>query len=231
MKIFALADLHLSFSVDKPMDVFGRRWEDHAEKIEKNWKSVVEEEDLVIISGDVSWGLKLDEAMPDLQWIHHLPGRKIITRGNHDLWWTSVSRMNRLFESIVFVQNSCVQAGGTAVCGTRGWTLPGSSQEWTEHDEKIFRREQIRLEMALKAAHESGCSRRILSIHYPPLNRLEMDTEFTGLIERYEVNTVVYGHLHGEEAGKNAFTGMHNGVEYRLTAADQVGFCPVLISR
>ena len=229
MKIFAMADLHLSLSADKPMDVFGKRWIDHTEKMWKNWHALVGPEDLVIISGDVSWGLKLEEALPDLEWIHRLPGRKIITRGNHDLWWTSLSRLNSLYEDISFVQNSCLQVGDVGVSGTRGWMLPGSTPDWSEHDEKIYRREQLRLEMALKAAKDSGCRHRILSIHYPPLNKTEMDTEFTRLIEAYEVETVLYGHLHGEDARRHAYTGMHRGVEYRLTASDQIGFCPVQI--
>lgn len=229
MKIFAMADLHLSLSTDKPMDVFGKRWAGHTEKMRKNWTELVAEEDLVIIPGDVSWGMKLEEALPDLEWVHRLPGRKIITRGNHDLWWTSVSKLNGLFDDIAFIQNNCLVAENTAVSGTRGWMLPGSTPDWSEHDDKIYKREQLRLEMALKASRDSGCGRRILSIHYPPLNKGEMDTEFTRLIEQYEVQTVVYGHLHGEDAGRHAYTGMHRGVEYRLVASDQIGFRPVRI--
>lgn len=229
MKIYAMADLHLSLSTDKPMDVFGKRWVNHADRMKENWINLVHAEDAVLISGDISWGLKLEEAMPDLEWIHRLPGRKVLTRGNHDLWWTSVSRLNSLFDDMTFLQNDCLVLGDTAVCGTRGWMIPGSTPEWSEHDEKIYRREQIRLELALKAARDSGCRHRILSIHYPPLNRIETDTALTRLIEEYDVDTVVYGHLHGEDARRGAYTGVCRRVNYRLTASDQIGFCPVLI--
>lgn len=229
MRIYALADLHLSTTTEKPMDVFGSRWKNHTDRIKKNWEKLISDEDIVIISGDVSWGLKLDEAIPDLEWIHRLPGRKIISKGNHDLWWTSLTKLNALFDDITFVQNGCITAGDTVICGTRGWNLPQTTPNWTDHDEKIYRREQLRLEMSLKEAVKTGCSRRILSIHYPPLNRLEMQNGFTELIEKYRVDTVIYGHLHGEDAGKNAFSGSYNGTEYRLAASDQIRFMPLFI--
>ena len=229
MNIYAMADLHLSLGSDKPMDIFGERWNDHTRKMQENWIRTVGPEDVVIISGDISWGLKLEEAMADLEWIHRLPGRKILSRGNHDLWWNSLKKLNTLFDDMVFLQNNCFVLGNTAVCATRGWTLPQAASEWTEHDEKIFRREQLRLEMALQAARQTGCERIIVSMHYPPLNQREKDTDFTALIEKYGTDIVLYGHLHGEEAGRGAYRGTHNGIMYHLVASDQIGFCPKFI--
>ena len=158
MNIFAIGDLHLSFDerIQKPMDIFGPSWVNHHEKVRKNWEEKVGEEDLVIIPGDVSWGLRADEAMADLRWIHRLPGRKVITKGNHDLWWTSVTRLNRLYDDMTFLQNHCyMTAEGVAVCGTRGWICPGT-EGFDEHDEKIYNRELLRLEFSLKEAEKAG---------------------------------------------------------------------------
>ena len=207
MRIFAMSDLHLSEASGKPMDVFGSRWEHHTEKMKKNWDDLLNEDDAIIISGDVSWGLKLEEAMADLQWIHERPGKKYITRGNHDLWWSSLTKINSLFDDIIFIQNGCAVDGETVICGTRGWNLKLNNPEWTEHDEKIYRREQIRLKMALEAAKETGASRMILSLHYPPTDYRGSDTAFSEIIEQYQPDIVLYGHLHGEEAAKHAFNG------------------------
>lgn len=229
MKLFAMADLHLSLSTDKPMDVFGKRWNDHVNKMSRNWMEAVSDEDVVLISGDVSWGLKLEEAKPDLDWVHEMPGRKIITRGNHDLWWSSLSKMNGMYDDILFVQNNSVVIGNTAICGVRGWMFPGAAYEWTEHDEKIYRRELIRLEMALKSAKDSNSERTVLSIHYPPLNIMKTETGFTELIEKYEADIVIYGHLHGDDVYRYAFNGKKDGSEYILTSSDQIGFRPEYI--
>ena len=229
MRIFAMSDLHLSEASGKPMDVFGSRWEHHTEKMKKNWDDLLNEDDAIIISGDVSWGLKLEEAMADLQWIHERPGKKYITRGNHDLWWSSLTKINSLFDDIIFIQNGCAVDGETVICGTRGWNLKLNNPEWTEHDEKIYRREQIRMKMALEAAKETGVSRMILSLHYPPTDYRGSDTAFSEIIEQYQPDIVLYGHLHGEEAAKHAFNGKKNGIQYRLVSSDYLGFFPRLI--
>ncbi|MDD7408815.1 MAG: metallophosphoesterase [Anaerovoracaceae bacterium] len=229
MNIFALADLHLGLAVDKPMNVFGARWNDHTEKMRKSWDGIVGSDDVVIISGDVSWGLKLSEAMPDLQWIHERPGKKIISKGNHDLWWTTLTKLNALYDDIVFIQNGCAVVGNTAVCGTRGWMLRYPGQEWTEHDEKIFRRELIRMKLSLDAAVKSVAENIILSLHYPPTDYEGSETPVTEIIDQYDVTCVLYGHLHGSDAEKNAFRGKINGTEYRLVSSDTVGFIPQLI--
>ena len=231
MNIFAIGDLHLSFDerIQKPMDIFGPSWVNHHEKVRKNWEDKVGEEDLVIIPGDVSWGLRADEAMADLRWIHRLPGRKVITKGNHDLWWTSVTRLNRLYDDMTFLQNHCyMTAEGIAVCGTRGWICPGT-EGFDEHDEKIYNRELLRLEFSLKEAEKAGAKMTIAALHYPPTNDKLQGSGFTRMLEDYNVQMCVYGHLHGKDAFKNGIKGVFNGIEYRLVSLDYVEGEPQLI--
>lgn len=231
MNIFAIGDLHLSFDerIQKPMDIFGPSWVNHHEKVRKNWEEKVGEEDLVIIPGDVSWGLRADEAMADLRWIHRLPGRKVITKGNHDLWWTSVTRLNRLYDNMTFLQNHCyMTAEGVAVCGTRGWICPGT-EGFDEHDEKIYNRELLRLEFSLKEAEKAGAKMTIAALHYPPTNDKLQGSGFTRMLEDFNVRMCVYGHLHGKDAFKNGIKGVFNGIEYRLVSLDYVEGEPQLI--
>ena len=231
MNIFAIGDLHLSFDerIQKPMDIFGPSWVNHHEKVRKNWEEKVGEEDLVIIPGDVSWGLRADEAMADLRWIHRLPGRKVITKGNHDLWWTSVTRLNSLYDDMTFLQNHCyMTAEGVAVCGTRGWICPGT-EGFDEHDEKIYNRELLRLEFSLKEAEKAGAKMTIAALHYPPTNDKLQGSGFTRMLEDYNVQMCVYGHLHGKDAFKNGIKGVFNGIEYRLVSLDYVEGEPQLI--
>ena len=230
MNIFAIGDLHLSFDerIQKPMDIFGPSWVNHHEKVRKNWEEKVGEEDLVIIPGDV-WGLRADEAMADLRWIHRLPGRKVITKGNHDLWWTSVTRLNRLYDDMTFLQNHCyMTAEGVAVCGTRGWICPGT-EGFDEHDEKIYNRELLRLEFSLKEAEKAGAKMTIAALHYPPTNDKLQGSGFTRMLEDFNVQMCVYGHLHGKDAFKNGIKGVFNGIEYRLVSLDYVEGEPQLI--
>ena len=231
MNIFAIGDLHLSFDerIQKPMDIFGPSWVNHHEKVRKNWEEKVGEEDLVIIPGDVSWGLRADEAMADLRWIHRLPGRKVITKGNHDLWWTSVTRLNRLYDDMTFLQNHCyMTAEGVAVCGTRGWICPGT-EGFDEHDEKIYNRELLRLEFSLKEAEKAAAKMTIAALHYPPTNDKLQGSGFTRMLEDFNVQMCVYGHLHGKDAFKNGIKGVFNGIEYRLVSLDYVEGEPQLI--
>ena len=160
MSIFAIADLHLSFCPDicKPMDIYGPEWENHAERIEENWRSVVTDEDTVVLPGDISWGLKLEEARYDLEWIEALPGRKVVFKGNHDLWWRGITRLNSMDETVTFIQNDCYEAEGVFICGTRGWVTP-DSDDYTEADEKIYNRELLRLRASLEKAVAAGARR------------------------------------------------------------------------
>lgn len=230
MKIFAIGDLHLSMDprIEKPMDIFGSRWQNHAEKVADFWNGLVTDEDVVILPGDISWGLRQEEAMADLTWIHGLPGRKVIIKGNHDLWWTSVSKLNKLFDDITFLQNKCYMAGDAAICGSRGWVCPGSDG-FSAHDEKIYKRELIRLELSLKEAEQMGAKHLISALHFPPTNDKLQPSGFTDLMAACGVKTCVYGHLHGKEAFKKGLKGRLDGVEYKLVSLDYLEGKPELI--
>jgi len=159
MSIYAIADLHLSFSSEKPMDVYGGEWINHTAKVKAFWEKLISDDDTVIIIGDSSWALRLAEAMTDLTWISKLPGKKVFIKGNHDLWWNSVAKLNALFENMFFLQNSFYEAEGYAICGSRGWACPGDD-DFTEQDEKIYRRELGRLRLSLESAAKAGYGKK-----------------------------------------------------------------------
>lgn len=231
MNIFAIGDLHLSFDerIEKPMDIFGARWVNHHERVKAHWEELVQPEDVVIIPGDVSWGLRQDEALADLAWIHELPGRKVITKGNHDLWWTTVSKLNKLFDDITFLQNKCAMVTETvAVCGSRGWICPGT-EGFDEHDRKIYDRELMRLRFSLDEAKKMGAETIIAALHYPPTNDKMQGSGFTDLLSEYGVKACVYGHLHGKDAFKHGIKGVLNGVEYKLVSLDYLEGKPEVI--
>ena len=233
MKIYAIGDVHLSLDsrIEKPMDVFGPKWANHAERLKENWIEVVRPEDVVVVCGDISWGLRLEEAMADLMFLNDLPGHKVLTKGNHDLWWNSVSKLNAISEDMTFLQNTAymVEAGRKiAIAGTRGWICPGTDG-FDEHDKKIYERELIRLRFSLQDAKSKGADEIIAAIHYPPSNDKFQESGFTDLMEEFGVKTCVYGHLHGREAFKNGYKGVWNGVEYKLVSLDYVEAKPVLI--
>lgn len=230
MSIFAVGDLHLSLSenVDKPMDKYGPRWEDHAKRLKESWCDTVDEDDAVIIAGDISWGLKFNEAVPDLDFISELPGKKVLIKGNHDLWWNSITRLNSLYNDMTFLQNTCFRYGDHCICGSRGWLCPGN-EGFTAADRKIYDRELLRCERSLQAAREEGAEKIIFAIHFPPTNDKLQTSGFTDLFTEYKVDTVVYGHLHGEEAYGNGFMGYLNNVEYKLVSLDYLNCRPALI--
>jgi len=223
VKIFAIADLHLSFSVDKPMDVFGEHWKKHDEKMEIHWNQLVSEDDIILIPGDISWAMNLEDAMVDLEWIKKLPGKKIISKGNHDYWWASVNKMNKLYDNIQFLYNNYYSVGDTAICGTRGWVCPNDAM-FTEHDQKIYDREAIRLRYSLEMAKKDGFEDYIVMLHYPPTNDKKESSLFTEIIEEYNVRKVVYGHLHSAQCFEFSLNGMINGTEYSLVSCDALDF-------
>ncbi|MBR0600001.1 metallophosphoesterase [Sinanaerobacter chloroacetimidivorans] len=233
MSIYAIADLHLSFSVEKPMDIYGGEWVNHIQRLKSNWESMITEEDTIIIPGDSSWALRYEEALPDLAWISDLPGKKVLIKGNHDLWWTSVSKLNQLYPNLYFLQNTFYEAEGFAICGTRGWICPGDD-DFTQHDQKIYKRELGRLKLSLDAAVKAGFgkdgqegrSRIIGVLHFPPVADLSKSAGFLDLFEEYGVIKVVYGHLHGKDAYGNGIKGIRNGVEYILTSTDYLKCMP-----
>lgn len=227
MGLYAIADLHLALSGDKPMDVFGDKWYKHDEKIKENWSQIVREEDTVLIAGDISWSMKMEEGMRELQWIHDLPGRKYIIRGNHDYWWGSINKLNNLYDDMKFVQNNFFTYEDYAICGTRGWTCPGGDR-FTAKDEKIYNREIIRLRLSIEAAKKSGYNKYICMIHYPPTNDKFEDSGFTEIFKEYGVEKVVYGHLHGPSLHR-ILTGHRDGTEYIITSCDYLNFKPIKI--
>lgn len=227
MGLYALSDLHLSFTDEKPMGIFGEVWQDHDKKIEENWRRKITEADTILLGGDLSWSMQMKDATRELDFIAGLPGRKIAIKGNHDYWWSSIKKLNAMYDNFDFIQNNFFVYEDTAICGSRGWICQGSDK-FTEPDESIYRREGIRLELSLSAAQKAGYEKIIAMIHYPPMNEFREDSLFTQMFEKYNVETVIYGHLHGP-ALNNAFQGNRNGVHYIMTSGDFLNFDPILL--
>lgn len=225
MAIYAIGDLHLSISVDKPMDVFGDNWTDYMNKIKCAWLDLVEEDDYVLLPGDICWAISLEEAKKDLKWIDELPGHKIITRGNHDYWWETLKKMSPLFESITFLHNSYTSIGEIAVCGSRGWLSPNDST-FTEKDEKIYNRECNRLKLSLDKALADGYKEILVMLHYPPTNDKKEVSPIQELLESYPVKHVVYGHLHTKQSWHLSLNGVFNHIEYHMVSSDYLNFVP-----
>lgn len=226
MAIYAIADLHLSFSSDKPMDVFGTNWTDHAGQIKAHWLETIRPEDLVLIPGDISWAMYLEEAKTDLEWLEQLPGTKVVLRGNHDYWWVTLKKMKKAYPELNFLQNNAFTFGDTVICGTRGWLCPGDQGFDETQDQKIYLREQIRLRLSLEEGKKTG-KRIIAMIHYPPCTLKQECTELTALFEEYGVSLVLYGHIHHQF--DSVFEGVRNGVTYRLVSSDYLKFKPLCI--
>ena len=227
MSLYALGDLHLSFGTDKPMDVFGGKWQGYVEKLRRGLACITPE-DTTVLLGDVSWGLDMESAREDFAFLSAIPGRKIILKGNHDYWWSTASKFRKFCEANDFadlhvLNNNCFFYGDIAICGTRGWFF--EEEQAGGHDEKIFRRELGRLETSLKAAGEGE---KYCFLHYPPLYRGYTCPEIISLMEAYGVTRCYYGHLHSD-SHKLAVEGLHGGIEYRLAAADFVDFTPIRV--
>lgn len=228
MSLFAIADLHLSFGADKSMDVFPG-WQDYTVRLEKNWRAIVKTEDTVVISGDISWGMKLEETKKDFTFLNDLPGKKLLIKGNHDYWWSTKKKMDSFFEengfhtlSIVF--NSAVSVGNVCVCGTRGWFYDAE----TDADKKILNREVGRLNASIDIAEMVGLE-PVVFLHYPPVyGDMECREILDVLLER-NIKRCYYGHIHGGNAAKKAVTGLYKGVNLQLISCDYTGFTPVLI--
>ncbi|MFU0799229.1 MAG: metallophosphoesterase [Xylanivirga thermophila] len=221
MKIFAISDLHLSGSNPKPMDIFGSHWQGHWDKIKASWQSKVRPEDIVLIPGDISWAMNLGEAIMDLNEIGAMPGRKILMKGNHDYWWSSISRVrNALPTNMYAIQNDYLELDGLVFCGTRGWTAPGG-KDYTEHDQKIFERELNRLILSLK---DIPMDKEIIMIfHYPPFDDRGKKTKIMDIIEGYPIKHILFGHLHGDSLN-NVTEGLIDGINYHLVSCDYLNF-------
>ncbi len=223
MKIYAISDLHLSINNPKPMDIFGDVWENYVEKIFDNWRKTVGQEDVVLLAGDFSWAMKLEDAVADFEMMKDLPGKKVIIRGNHDYWWKSISAVRKILpENFYAVQNDCVKFENVIICGTRGWTVPENEENQTQEDKKIYNREVLRLEMTLQSAKnlKNENDRIICMMHYPPTNFKKDDSDFTNLMASYGVDAVVFGHLHGGKKSELRF--VKNNIPYYLTSCDKV---------
>lgn len=228
MRVFAIADPHLSRAQAKPMDVFGPGWSGHPEAFFEGWRATVGEHDLVLVPGDISWAMRLEDALLDLQDLAGLPGRKVLLRGNHDYWWPSISRLRRaLPPGMLALQNDAVEVDGVVIAGTRGWTCPGS-HGFTEQDAKIFDREVERLRLSLDRAATMQGSYRVIMLHFPPTNTRLEPNALTRLIEEAAPDALVFGHVHGDQEG-GILRGL-GGIAVHYVAADALRFRPQLIT-
>lgn len=219
VELFAIGDLHLPGGAEKPMHVFGMHWKDHWQRIQENWRERVRPEDIVLIPGDISWAMHLEDAARDLKEIGDLPGAKVMIRGNHDYWWSSIKKVRELLPPSVYaLQNDALRIGEYVFCGSRGWQI--ISQE--PSDQKIWSREIMRMRMSLEAAKRQG-GRIIAMIHYPPFNEKQEDSEFTELFSEFGVTDVYYGHLHGKSL-RGAFHGMRQNIFYHQVSCDRLDF-------
>ena len=225
MSLFALSDLHLSLNCDKKMDIFNG-WEGYVERLQKNWNNVVKEEDTVVVNGDISWAMKLEETREDFAFLNRLPGQKLLLKGNHDLWWSTMNKMENYiaengFDRLKLIHNNAAPVGSVCVCGTRGWFFDDGT------DKKVLLREAGRLQTSLDAAFKTGLE-PVVFLHYPPLYDGQVCHEIMEVLLQNHVRRCYYGHIHGRAAGK-AIRAEYGGVQFRLVTCDSNGFCPVLI--
>ncbi len=226
MAVFTMGDLHLPLGIDKPMNIFGRNWDNYVDRIQIQWQRLVREEDTVVIPGDFSWATYIEQAERDFDFLQSLNGKKIIIKGNHDYWWTTMSKLNAFakehnYDTISFLQNNSFTADGISICGTRGWLYPAWTG-FTQDDEKYFAREVGRLELSLKAAQTDDI---YVFTHYPPMSKSCEGNAFTEMMKKYKVKKCFYGHLHGY-THSNRIADMVDGIEYHLVSSDYLGFLP-----
>ena len=199
MKVFAISDLHLSINNPKPMDIFGGAWNNYLQEIEASWEQTVSDEDVVLIAGDISWAMKMDDVVADLEYIGRFKGKKVILRGNHDYWWHSISALRKILpEGMFAVQNDCMRIGNVLIGGSRAWTTP-EKDFLSDEDKKIYDRELLRMKLSLDAmaAMRTEDDKVVFMTHFPPFNSKLEESPFTSLFSQYGVDVVVYGHLHG----------------------------------
>ena len=230
MSLFVIADLHLPLSVEKPMDIFGG-WENYVERLEYNWKRKIKPEDTVVLPGDISWSMSIKDCYNDMKFIDDLPGRKIISKGNHDYWWDTASKMNRFFQENGFttlniLHNNCYEYEGVGICGSRGWINETGKPE----DTKVIAREAGRLEVSVEEAEKKGL-KPVVFLHYPPVFADSVNETIFDVLKRHNIKLCFYGHLHGKRAHANAVIGNYNGVELRLISADYLQFDPIDITK
>ena len=230
MALYTISDLHLPIGIDKPMDIFGGKWENYLKRLENNWRNIVTDEDTVVIPGDISWATYLEESIPDFNFIEALPGKKIIMKGNHDYWWTTMSKLNKFiadngYKSIEFMQNNSFMYKDIAICGTRGWLYLGVGDA-SDEDKKIYERELGRLELSIESAKKINPREIIAFFHYPPVTPEDKDNAFVEILKKNGIKLCAYGHLHS--AGhKNAVCGVYDGIKYLLVSCDYTDFIPI----
>lgn len=228
MAVYAISDLHLSFNTDKSMDVFPG-WYDYTNKIKQNWESTVKNEDFVVIPGDISWAMRLNETKKDFEFINNLPGKKILIKGNHDYWWSTSKKINDFlqennFNTISIVFNSAIKADNICICGTRGWMYNSDEPE----DEKILNREVERLRRSLDSA-KAFENETVVFLHYPPVYNFQESEEIINLLIERNIKKCYYGHIHGSGAKKGIIEGKYKGIDFKLVSCDYINFKPLLI--
>jgi hypothetical protein len=230
MSLYAIADLHLPLGIDKPMDIFGKNWENYVNRLKENWQKTVSDDDTVILAGDFSWATYLEESRKDFEFLSGLRGRKIMLKGNHDYWWSTMNKMQSFleengFSNIEFLQNNSFEYKDMSICGSRGWTIPQIKA--SDEDKKIYAREILRMELSLKSAKYP--ENIVVFTHFPTVMRDFKENEMTELLAKYNVKKSVFGHIHLSGV-KNTFEGEENGIEYMLVSADYREFMPVKIA-
>ena len=225
MALYAIGDLHLSLGTNKPMDVFGPKWANYVERIRENF-SKLNDDDVIVIAGDISWGMALEQSLPDFQFIDALPGRKILLKGNHDYWWATRAKMESFLEgngldSLSILHNNAVSVEGLSLCGSRGWMF----EQGQEHDKKIINREAGRIRASLQDAQRFGEQEKVLFLHYPPVFMQDSIPEFFEVMNQYGVRRCYYGHIHSQGC-RFAFQGEWCGVQLEMVSADYLRFMP-----
>lgn len=231
MRVFAISDLHLALAENKPMDIFGPDWDNYMGRIQENWIKIIRPDDLVLLPGDLSWATYIEKSDPDFLFIESLPGKKIISKGNHDYWWTTHSKLNKFkdnlsLNSITFLHNNAYFYKDLAIVGTRGWKTP-DEDGFSADDEKIYNRELERLKISLRLT-EGFSGTKVVMLHYPPFSTKGKPTTFVDIIKSFGVNICVYGHLHGKSC-TFATEGLIDGIRYHLVSADYLKFQPLYI--
>ena len=229
MSVYAIGDTHLSFSVDKPMDIF-KGWDDYAQRLETNWQKLIEDDDTVIINGDISWAMSLEEAEKDFEFLNNLKGTKIISKGNHDYWWNTITKMEKFckdkgFDTIKFLHNNAYKVGNIAIAGTRGWFFDAES----ENVDKVMARECARLQRSIDEAKKLSDD-VVVFLHYPPTSIVRDCEPIMNVLKENNIKKCYYGHLHGG-AIKAAINSEKDGINFRLVSADYLDFCPLFISK
>ncbi len=229
MSVYAIGDTHLSFSTDKPMDIF-KGWDDYAQRLENNWQRLIGSNDTVVINGDISWAMGLEQAEKDLEFLNKLNGTKIISKGNHDYWWNTITKMENFckekgFDTIKFLHNNAYKVGEIAIAGTRGWFFDAES----ENVDKVMARECARLRRSIEDAKKIG-GEIIVFLHYPPVSVSKVCEPIMNVLKENNIERCYYGHLHGG-AINGAINDVYDGIKFQLVSADYLGFCPLFINK